>query len=178
MRDAELLKDYVISLSPFSKATQNELVKKFKDITNAVIFGHIIVGIIQGILTGMGLLVVGVPNFLILTVIAILASIIPVLGAWLVWVPASIYLLASGNVASGIILFLYGAIVISWIDNIIRPYIVSRKTKISSAIVLVGMVGGLIVFGILGLVIGPLILAYLLLLLDAYRKNKIPGLFS
>jgi len=178
MRDAELLKNYVTSLSPFSKATQNELVKKFKDITNSVIFGYIIVGIIQGVLTGIGLLIVGVPNFLILTVIAILAAVIPVLGAWLVWIPASVYLIASGKVAPGIILLLYGAIVISWIDNIIRPYIVSRKTKISSAIVFVGMIGGLIVFGILGLVVGPLILAYLLLLLDAYRKNKIPGLFS
>ena len=178
MRDAALLENYVISLSPFSKATEAELAKKFKDITNSVIWGHIIVGILQGVLTGIGLFVLGIPNALIFTLIAIFASIIPILGAWLVWIPASVYLIASGHVTSGIILFLYGAIVISWIDNVIRPYIVSKKAQISSAVVLVGMLGGLLVFGILGLIIGPLILAYLLLLLDAYRNNKFPSLFS
>jgi len=178
MRDFDLLKNYVASLSPFSKATENELAKKFKDITSSVIWGHVILGILQGVLTGIGLLLVGFPNALLLMVIAIFASIIPILGAWLVWIPAAVYLIISGKLTSGIFLFLYGAILISWIDNIIMPYIVSRKSQLSSAIVLVGMIGGLIVFGVLGLVIGPLVLAYLLLILDAYRKNKFPGLFS
>ncbi len=178
MRDAELFGDYIKSLSPFSKTTEKELVKKFKDITSSVIRGYVLVGILQGILTGIGLVVTGVPNSLLLTGIAILVSIIPILGAWLVWLPASLYLIFSQKLFFGIGLFLYGAIFISWVDNIIRPYIVSKKTKIHSAIVLIGMVGGLMVFGMLGLIIGPLILSYLLLLLDAYRKNKIPGLFS
>lgn len=178
MRDAELFTNYVSSLSPFSKSTEKDLSKKFRDITNSVIRGYVLVGILQGILTGVGLLVFGVPQVLLLTLLAILVSIIPVLGAWVVWVPSAVYLLVSGHIFSGVCLAIYGAVFVSWVDNIIRPYIVSRKTKISSAIVLVGMIGGLIVFGILGLIIGPLILAYLLLILDAYRKNKFPSLFS
>ncbi|MCX6748183.1 MAG: AI-2E family transporter [Candidatus Pacearchaeota archaeon] len=177
MRDAKLLTSYIVSLSPFSKKTEKELAKKFNDITGSVIKGYLILGLLQGILTGIGLIIFGVPGGLILTIVAIFASIIPVLGAWAVWLPASIYLLAVGKEVYGIILFLYGAIFVSWIDNVLRPYIVSRKAKISSGVILVGMIGGLIVFGVFGLVLGPLILAYLLLILDAYRKNKFSSLF-
>lgn len=178
VRDSEALLGYMKSLSPFSKSAEEEIITKFKAITNSVIYGHIIVGIIQGLLTGLGLLIFGVHNAIVLTIIAILASVIPVLGAWLVWVPSAVYLMASGNVGRGIGLLLFGAILVSWIDNVIRPYIISRKSKVHTGIVLVGMLGGLIVFGILGLIIGPLILAYLLLVLDAYRKKQFPGLFS
>jgi len=177
MRDAKILTGYVSSLSPFSKKTEKEVSKKFNDITSSVIKGYLILGLLQGLLTGIGLIIFGVPGSLILTVVAIFAAIIPILGSWAVWLPASIYLLATGKEAYGIILFLYGALFVSWIDNILRPYIVSRKAKLSSGIVLVGMIGGLIVFGILGLIIGPLILAYLLLILDAYRNNKFQSLF-
>lgn len=177
MRDAELFKDYVKSLSPFSKATEKDLENKFKNITSSVIRGFVIIGLLQGILTGIGLFIFGVPQTLVLTIIAIFTSIIPVLGAWVVWVPAVIYLFISGKILMAIGLALYGGLFVSWIDNILRPYIVSKKTKISSAIILVGMIGGLLVFGILGFIIGPLILSYLLLVLDAYREKRFPSLF-
>ncbi|MEK6820445.1 MAG: AI-2E family transporter [Nanoarchaeota archaeon] len=177
MRDAELLLDYVKTLSPFSKSLERDLEKKFRGITSSVIYGFIIVGILQGILTGVGLFIFRMPNALVLTILAVLGAIIPVLGAWIVWLPSSVYLLVSGHLVSGIGLALYGSLFVSWIDNIIKPYIVARKIKISSAVVLIGMIGGLIVFGILGLIIGPLILSYLLLFLDAYRKRKFPSLF-
>ncbi|GAI30169.1 unnamed protein product, partial [marine sediment metagenome] len=149
MRDADLFLKYVKTLSPFSQSLERELAKKFKGITKAVIYGFVVVGILQGVLTGVGLFIFRVPNALLLTVLAVLGAIIPVLGAWIVWLPAAIYLFLTGHVVLGIGLALYGALFISWIDNIIRPYIVARKTKISSAIVLIGMIGGLIVFGIL-----------------------------
>jgi predicted PurR-regulated permease PerM len=178
MRDAELFSSYVRSLSPFSKPVERDLAQKFKEITSSVIYGYVVVGVLQGILTGIGLFVAGVPQALILTLVAIIASMIPIGGAWLVWIPAVIYLFSSGNIFAAIGLALYGAIFISWIDNIIRPYMVARRTKISTAIVLIGMIGGIIVFGLLGLIIGPLILSYLLLILDAYRNKKFPDLFS
>ena len=172
MRDAERFTDYVKSLSPFSKNTEKDISNKFKDITSSVIRGYVIVGILQGLLTGLGLFILGVPQALILTLVAIFTSIIPVLGAWVIWVPAVIYLFVSGHLVKAILLAIYGGLFVSWIDNILRPYIVSRKTKISSAIILIGMIGGLLVFGILGLIIGPLILSYFLLILDAYRNRK------
>ncbi len=178
MRDADRLKEYAKGVSPFSQAVEKNLLKQFKGITNSVVYGHIIVGIIQGLLTGVGLFIFGVPKALLLTVFAVFASVIPILGAWLVWIPVSFYLFSSGHIGAAVGLVLYGAIFISWIDNFIRPYIVSRRTNLSSGVVLVGMIGGLIVFGILGLVLGPLILSYLLLVLDAYRENKLSEIFA
>ncbi len=178
MRDAEVFVNYAKSLSPFSDSAEKELADKFKGITNSVIYGFFIIGVLQGILTGIGLFIFGVPQALLLTILAVFASIIPILGSWLIWVPASIYLLLSGKIFFGISLIIYGTIIISWIDNIIRPYIVAKKVKISSVVVLIGMIGGLLVFGILGFILGPLILSYLLLILDAYRRKKVPGLFS
>jgi predicted PurR-regulated permease PerM len=178
MRDADKLKAYLKGISPFSSELEESLAKHFKDITNSVVYGHIIVGILQGILTGIGLFIFGVPHALLLTAFAVFAAVLPVVGAWLVWIPASIYLLTSGHVGAGIGLALFGGIIVSWIDNVLRPYIVSRKSNLNSGLVLVGMLGGLIVFGVLGLIIGPLILAYLIVLLDAYKDKKLAKFFK
>ena len=178
MRDGEKLKEYVKSISPFTPLFEGHISRQFKDITNSVLYGFFIVGIIQGIVTGIGLFIFGVPQPLILTIVAIIAAIIPVVGAWIVWIPAAIYLFIQGHTGAAIGLALYGAILVSWIDNIIRPYLISRKINISSAVVLVGMIGGLMVFGILGLLLGPLILSYLIILLDAYREKKLKDFFS
>ncbi|MFH1307855.1 MAG: AI-2E family transporter [archaeon] len=177
MRDATNFKEYIKSMSPFNKSVETEISKKFKDITNSVIYGFIVAGVIQGLLTGIALFILGVPNALILTIIAIFAGIFPVLGSWLVWLPVSIYLLVIGRTVAGIILILYGALFVSTIDNFIRPYIVAKKVHLSSALILVGMIGGLIVFGILGLIIGPLIISYLIIILDAYRDKKFGRFF-
>jgi len=178
MRDADKLKEYAKSISPFSQEAERNISKQFKDITNSVIYGHIVLGALQGVLTGIGLYIFGVPQALLLTIIAILAAIIPIIGAWLVWIPAAIYLLIQGNTGAGIGLIIYGSILVSWIDNILLPYIVSRKSNISSAVVLVGMIGGLFIFGVIGLILGPLILSYLIILLDAYKDKKLGKFFQ
>lgn len=178
LRDGDRLKEYARGISPFSKELEASLKEQFTGITSSVIYGHVIVGVIQGILTGVGLFIAGVPNSIMLTLFAIISSVLPIVGAWLVWVPASVYLFTSGHTGQAVFLVLYGGIFVSWIDNFLRPYIVSRRTKVSSAVVLVGMIGGLIVFGIVGLVLGPLILAYLLVLLDAYRNKKLSEFFN
>lgn len=178
LRDSEKLKDYVSGLSPLRREKEKELARQFKDITYSIIFGYIIVGIIQGIATGIGLLVFGVPRALFLTLLAIFASIIPIVGPWLIWVPAAAYLFTSGSTGMAIGFTLYSVLFVSTIDNLLRPYIVARKTKSSSVVVLVGMIGGLFVFGIIGLILGPLIISYLLLFLEAYRNKTLSLMFS
>ncbi len=173
LRDAEKLGSYVKSLSPLNKDLEENLAKQFRDITFGVIYGQIIVGVIQGALTGIGLVIFEVPNVLLLTIIAMFLAIIPFIGAWLVWLPAAILLVTSGNVTQGVGLLIYGAIFVSWIDNIIRPYVISRRAKIHSVVVFAGMIGGLIIFGVLGIFLGPLILSYLLILVDLYKQKKL-----
>jgi len=172
LRDGEKLVGYIQSLSPLSKESERRVFKQFKDITHSVIFGQIVVGIVQGIVTGIALFVFQVPNALVLTLLATFVGVLPIIGPTLVWIPVDIYLFLMGRTGAGIGMLIYGLVVISWVDNLIRPLIVSKKTKINSAIILVSMVGGLFVFGILGLIIGPLVIAYLILILEYYRKSK------
>ncbi|MBD3252448.1 AI-2E family transporter [Candidatus Pacearchaeota archaeon] len=172
LKDGEKAIEYLKSLSPLKKEVEERFFKQFRDVTNSVLVGQIIVGILQGIIAGIGYFIFGVPNALLITLLTIIIGIIPLIGPWLVWIPVDIYLFASGKIGAGIGLLIYGAVLINWIDTIVRPLIVSRKTQINSAIVIIGMIGGLFVFGVLGLIIGPLILAYVLLVFELYRKDK------
>jgi len=176
LRDAEKIRGFIKSISPFPKEVETTLEKKFKDVTGAVVFGHIFIGILQGLLTGIGLFVLGVPNALTLTILAMFLALFPFLGAGFVWFPSAVYLFIKGHPWSAVALILYGAIVVSWIDNLLRPHLVARKVKLPSIVVLIGMIGGLIAFGVLGLILGPLILVYLITFLESYRKNNFPSL--
>jgi len=178
LRDAEKLKSFARGLSPLSEAKEKVIVNHFKDVTAAVIYGQIIVGIIQGLLAGLGFVIFGVKNALVLTVLAVFFSIIPFVGPGLIWIPVTIYLFSTSTSGIAIGFLLYNLIIVSVVDNILRSYIVSRKTKLSPAVVLVGMLGGIIPFGIIGLIIGPLLLAYLITLLEAYKDKTLYSLFS
>jgi len=168
LKDGKRAIAYVNSLSPLKSEINEKFSKQFKDITNSVLIGQVVVGIIQGVIAGVGYFIFGVPNALLLTILTMLIGIIPVIGPWLVWIPIDIYLFASGNSVAGIGLLVYGLLLINWVDAIIRPLIVSRRTQINPGIVIIGMIGGLFTFGILGLILGPLILGYVLLVLEIY----------
>ncbi len=172
LRDGKKGIEYIKSLSLLSKENQEKFLKQFKDITNSVLLGHGVVGVLQGLLAGVGYFVLGIPYALILTLLTILGSMIPLLGAWIVWIPVDIYLFITGKTGAGLALLIYGLFVVSIIDNILRPLIVSRKARINSAIVVIGMIGGIFVFGILGLILGPLILSYVILVIELYREKK------
>lgn len=178
LRDYESLADFVKGLSPIAKSKEKIIVEQFKTITDSIIYGQIIVGILQGILAGLGLLVAGVPNALVLTILAVFISMIPFLGPYLIWVPVAIYLFSSGQTAIAIIYLIYNLVLVSTVDNVIRSYLVSKRTNLSQAIVIIGMLGGLALFGILGLVIGPLVIAYFLTLLKSYKEKNLYSLFS
>ncbi|HLC31711.1 MAG TPA: AI-2E family transporter [Candidatus Nanoarchaeia archaeon] len=178
LRDSEKLSEMISAISPFNKTQEKEMVKQFKGITDSLIYGQVIVGLVQGILAGLGFLIFGVSNALVLSVLAIFFSIIPFIGPAVVWAPVTIYFFASGNVGIGIAYLLYNLLLVSTIDNVLRSYIVSRKSDISQAVIMVGMIGGLFVFGFLGLILGPLILAYFVTFLKAYKDKTLSSLFS
>ena len=176
LRDKEELADYIKSLLPFSKDVETKLFKYSKDITSSVLYGQVIIGFLQGIFVGIGLFIFQVPNALFLTLFACIASIMPLLGPVIIWVPVVIYLYITGDATSALGITVFGLIA-STIDNFLRPMIVSKKTHLHSSIVLIGMVGGAFLFGILGFILGPLILSYLLIILEIYRNRKTSGIF-
>ena len=176
LRDREQFFLYVKSLSPFSKEVESKLFKSSKDITLSVIYGQVVIGIIQGVIAGMGFFVFGVTNALFLTFLASLAGIFPVIGTAVVWLPVSIYLIVGGNTLPAIGVVIFG-IFSSSIDNVLRPFFVSKRTSMHPLILMIGMIGGLFFFGILGFILGPLILAYVLIILETYRTHHVQGAF-
>ena len=140
LRDHKKLTEFAAGLSPFSESKGRLLVKHFQDITDSVIYGHIIVGLVQGALAGIGFIIFGIDNALVLTILATIMSILPILGPFIVWVPIAIYMFATAPIEMAIAYLIYNAIVVSTSDNVLRSYLVSRKTNLSAAFVFVGMI--------------------------------------
>ncbi len=175
LRDKEEFLFYTKELLPFSKEMETELVKSTKGVTSSVIYGQVLVGMIQGVIMGLGFLLFGVSNAFVLMALSMMVGIFPIVGPFLVWVPVLIYLLISGEGVAAIGVLIFGSVA-SLIDNILRPIIVSKRTKVKSLFILIGMVGGLLFFGVIGIILGPLIIAYLLIFLELYRNKRISGM--
>jgi len=171
LRDGEKLVEHLESLSPFKTETTERIIKRFQEVTNSVLLGQILVGLLQGIVCGIGYFIFGVPNIIILIYITMIVSLIPFAGHGLVWVPVDIYLFMIGRTNAGIGFLIYGLIIITAVEHLSRPIIVSKKAHMNTGIVIVGMMGGLLSIGFSGLILGPLILSYILLIFDIYKKE-------
>ncbi len=158
---------------PVGKRHKEELLKEFKVVTKAVIFGLIITGLAQGVIGSIGFLIFGIPNPILWGVAMTILSILPLVGPSLVWFPASLYLIFTGSVITGSLLLAYGILVISPIDTLLKPKLISSKTKIHPIIILLGLVGGIKMFGLVGIVVGPLILAFSLIFLKFYKEKTV-----
>jgi predicted PurR-regulated permease PerM len=124
----------------------------------AVVFGIVLTALAQGVLAGLGYWVAGIPAAALWGVITALISLIPFLGP-VVWIGLSLGLLAQGETGAALGLFLWGALVVSWVDNLIRPLVISGPTRIPFLLVFLGVLGGLNAFGLIGLFLGPVLLA-------------------
>lgn len=175
LKDRSKLISYLQSLSPFSSEVERKLFKSSAEITSSVLYGQILIGMLQGFFAGLGFFIFGVPNALLLTLFATIAGIIPIVGPAVIWVPVAIYLFISGDTFASLGLVVFG-LFSSTIDNFLRPMFVSRRTMMHPALILIGMIGGFLLFGILGFILGPLIIAYLLIVLEIYRNKRIPGI--
>jgi len=170
LKDGNEIINYFKSILPFGEDVKDKFINRFKEITSGVIYGSIIVGLFQGITAGIGFYLFGIDGAFVLTLIAIILSILP-LGPWVLWIPIGINLIINGRTSAGIGLLVYGIVVVSYIDNIIKPYLIGNKIKLSPVITTIGMLGGAMVFGFMGIFVGPIILSYLILFLDFYKSS-------
>ena len=175
LRDKDKLMSYVKSLMPFSREVEKKLFKSSKDITISVLYGQVVIGVVQGIIAGIGYLLFKVPNALILIILTALAGIFPIIGTAIIWVPVAVYLLIAGNTFAALGVTIFG-VLSSVLENFLKPVFISKRTKMNSSLVIIGMIGGLFLFGILGIILGPLVLAYLFIILEIYRNKKTPGI--
>jgi predicted PurR-regulated permease PerM len=133
------------------------LTDRFLSVTRATIRGTIVIGVIQGCVAGLAFWVAGIPNTAFWTVVMVVMSIIPIIGAAIVWVPAAIILFATGAVTKAILLTLFCALVVGSIDNLLRPRLVGHDTRMHDLVILFSTLGGLAVFGPLGFILGPVL---------------------
>ncbi len=180
LRDGELMVKKIKYVIPLKNNYQNKIVKRFGSVTRAVVYGHFITALIQGMVGVLGLYIFGVKSPLVWGVIMLIACMIPFVGAPVVWFPLGVLKLIEGlttNTASitimGVGLLVYGFVIVASIDNLIKPKIIGDKAKIHPTVILIGVLGGLLMFGIIGIVVGPLILSLFLTFAEIYKTEII-----
>jgi predicted PurR-regulated permease PerM len=171
LRDGERWTRALGSLMPLTPAQTERLFRNIADTIIGNVYGIVSVGFLQGALTGIAVAIVGLPSPLLLGLAAFFASILPVVGAALVWVPAGLYLIFTGAVWKGIFVLLWGAVVISMVDNIVRPWVVSGKVELHPVVLMFVILGGVQVFGFLGLFLGPVIVSVLAAIFHMLREE-------
>lgn len=170
-RDGEHWAAGLGGLMPLSPAQTSRLFRNISDTIIGNVYGIVSVGVIQGTLTGIATAIAGLPSPLLLSIAAFFASILPVVGAALVWIPAGLYLIFTGALWKGIFVLAWGAIVISAVDNIVRPWIVSGKVELHPLVLMFVILGGVQVFGFLGLFLGPVVVSVLAAVFQMLREE-------
>jgi len=165
------LNTHVYKYLPFAGPTIKALTEELKASVNANVLGLGIISLVQATLVGISFWIFGVPDSVFWGLISFFAAFIPVLGTPLVWVPGGIYLITNDEMGKGIGLLIVGAVLIMNIDNILRLYIAKKMGDTHPLITILGVILGLPLFGILGLVIGPLMISYLILLIKVYEQE-------
>lgn len=170
-REGRRVRLTMAALLPLDTERVDRLFTNIGDTIIANVYGVLAVALAQAVLTGGALAVLGVGSPVLLGVLTAGCSLVPVFGASLVWLPASIVLVASGHWVKGLILLIWGAAVVSLADHIIRTYIVGGRVKMNTFFVFLSLLGGIEAFGILGIFIGPLILSVTAALLGMLREE-------
>jgi predicted PurR-regulated permease PerM len=179
LKDGTKLVDYAKSLLPIKGSNLELLFKRFNDVTYAVVYGNVVVAVMQGILTTIGFFLFGITSPLIWGIVTIFTSLIPFLGAYIVWLPAAIFLLVAGYssgeslaLIKGVGLLIYGFVLISGIDNVLKPRIIGGRANLHPALVLIGVIGGLTAVGIIGIIIGPVVIALAATIIQIVSRQK------
>ena len=159
------------SLLPLSEEDRTEVMNRGLTVTRASLKGIMIVGLIEGILVGLALWMAGIEGSAFWGSVVFLLAAIPGLGASLIWLPAAIYLLFTGSTGWGIGLIVWGVLVVGLVDYLVRPWIVGNDAKLPDLVILISIFGGIISFGPLGIIIGPVIAALLDTILNIYKKT-------
>ncbi len=169
-RDGNKIVNALPNVLPLEREQSEKIFARTREVISASVYGVLVIASIQGMLGGLMFWILGLPSPLVWAVVMTLLSMIPMAGSFIVWVPAAIFLALSGFWVKAIILTAWGALVIGTVDNFLRPKLVGEKTKLHELFIFFSVLGGLKVFGILGIVLGPVVLAITLALLDVFRQ--------
>ena len=171
LRDRRAALQLLRSFSPLTKPEMDGLFRRVSDTINATVFGVFVVSIAQGVLGGVMFWWLGLPSPLLWGVVMGFLAVVPVLGAYIVWVPTAIFLALEGSWAKALILACWGGAVVGTVDNLLRPVLVGKRLKLHTILTFISVVGGVILFGPAGLILGPVVLTVTTYLLEVWRSR-------
>lgn len=168
--DGEEVVESILYYLPLRDEDERLMLNKFTSVTQAMVTGTLMIGLLQGALAGIAFAVAGVPNAVFWGTVMAVLSIIPGIGSALVWVPASVILIVHGSFFAGIGLFAFCALVVGSVDNVLRPILVGKHTDMHELMIFFGTLGGLFMFGMAGLLIGPVIASLFITIWEIYGE--------
>ena len=169
--DGERLRDELIHLSPLSTRYETRILGHFQQVTAATVKGSLLTAMAQGMAGGLGFVIAGLSAAALWGSVMAFYALIPMVGTAIVWAPAAIYLIATGHWIKGLFLILWGGLLVGLIDNLLKPILIKGETRLHPLLIFFSILGGLKVFGFLGIVIGPTILAIFLTMLEIYKEE-------
>ena len=171
LMDGRLLLTRILYYVPLTSEDEERLVARFVSVARATLKGCFLIGVVQGLLAGIGFMVAGVPGAAFWGTVMVVASMIPAVGAGLIWVPTVIYLFVVAKVLPALGLLAWCVLVVSTVDNVLRPRLVGRDTRISDLLILLSTLGGIAFFGVPGVVVGPIVAALFVTVWHLYGET-------
>lgn len=171
-RDGKQVRAALSNVIPLRNRQTYEIFVRTREVVSASVHGVLVISVIQGALGGIAFWALGLPSAVLWSVAMMFLSLIPMTGAFVVWIPAAIYLFVKGSWVKALLLTLWGVLVIGMIDNFLRPRLVGERAKLHELFIFFAVLGGLQLFGVLGIVLGPVVLAIALALFDAFRHPE------
>lgn len=171
LRDGPAFVEWSKDTVPLPPHVVDDLARKIDATTWGVVIGHIIVALVQALLAGVGLWIAGIPNAVFWTFVMAVLSLLPLIGSFLVWGPAAGYLFVVDEVTAGVLLFLYGVVIVSLFDNYARPILIDQQAGLNPGVILVGVAGGVYSVGFTGLFVGPIVIGVLAATLETFRTE-------
>jgi predicted PurR-regulated permease PerM len=172
LRHGEALVATIPDLLPFERKRSEALLLRIRDVVHACMHGVVTIATIQGILCGGMFWLLGIPAAALWGLVTVFASVVPFVGTAAVWVPGTVYLLATGAWPKAIVLAVWGAAIVSSVDNLLRPKLVAGRVRLSGLAMFVAMLGGLQAFGALGIILGPVLFATAAGIVDVLREMQ------
>lgn len=171
-RDGDKIMRALPEMLPLERDQSEAIFSRTGEVISASLYGVLVIAMIQGALGGLAFWALGLPSAIVWAVVMTFLSMIPMAGSFFVWAPAAIYLAATGHWVKALLLVAWGTLVIGTIDNFLRPKLVGERTKLHELLIFFSVLGGLNVFGVLGIVLGPVVVAITLALLDVFRRAE------
>lgn len=172
LREGEDFVAWVEALTPLPPEDTDRLFEKVNKTMWGSVIGHTFAAIVQAIIAGLGLWIAGVSSVVFWTVVMAILAFLPLIGAFLVWAPASVYLIITNQTAAGIFLFIYGMTIVSMIDYYVRPLVIDREARLNPGVILAGVFGGIYTFGFVGLFVGPITIGVLAATLQTIKSKQ------